>query len=365
MQLEQRKEVLNQLPTFAAETVDSIRALAQALATASDKRDGEAVVRQLRSLKFNGVSGYVEFTPEGDRKNPQFSMFNAQNKFQNGKIAWTDIGSTGTEVGSASLAMGVSGVCFAEAGCGLASPPEDTYPFPPSKIPAWGIVLIVCIPILTLLLVYFRLRYWRSRRSKKNIRAELEAFRDSVVGMRAADCNYIPKVTKNNGDIEEGTAATGTTKWMWKETAFAMANHNANDIYDANECWILYTADCSKKLEEAYKKGKKEFSPLPGYKVDFATMKQIKQKTGFQRDVQRVFVGAASTKDNGTTATIDMSKVEVGDKLPDDVAGEPQMVLCEGDVVQISKQRPDGWAFGTKVCVLFVCGRCMSVPFEA
>jgi hypothetical protein len=33
------------------------------------------------------------------------------------------------------------------------------------------------------------------------------------------------------------------------------------------------------------------------------------------------------------------------------------MVLVKGDVVQISKQRPDGWAFGTKVSTLSLSPR--------
>ena len=40
----------------------------------------------------------------------------------------------------------------------------------------------------------------------------------------------------------------------------------------------------------------------------------------------------------------------MGDKLPNELADEPVMVLVEGDVVQVSK-RQDGWAFGTKLYI--------------
>jgi len=46
---------------------------------------------------------------------------------------------------------------------------------------------------------------------------------------------------------------------------------------------------------------------------------------------------------------VDLGKVRKGETLPADLVGEPQMVLIEGDVVQISAQRDDGWTFGTKL----------------
>ena len=35
--------------------------------------------------------------------------------------------------------------------------------------------------------------------------------------------------------------------------------------------------------------------------------------------------------------------------LPKDLAGEPQMVMVKGDIIQVSKLRDDGWAFGSKM----------------
>jgi len=84
-----------------------------------------------------------------------------------------------------------------------------------------------------------------------------------------------------------------------------------------------------------------EYSPLPGYIVDFSAMIQTKVVTGFQREVQR-FVQQESFPPD-----IDLKDVQFGDELPVDLEGEPQMVLVTGDVIQIAKQRADGWAFGT------------------
>ena len=94
----------------AAETVDAIVAMAMAISRSAPLfRDGPRIVQELRSLSFEGVSGFVEFTEEGDRKNPQFSVLNGQSGTRNG-VNWTDVGSTGTDIGSTIIE---GSVCFA------------------------------------------------------------------------------------------------------------------------------------------------------------------------------------------------------------------------------------------------------------
>ena len=292
-QAARRKPVTTELPSFARETVDSIRALTTALATSSNKRDGSSVVRELRKLEFDGVSGRVAFTDSGDRKNPQYSIFNAQSVSADGILSWKEIGSTGTEVGSVSLTNGLQDVCFAESGCDLDEPPRDTYPVPPLPVPVWTIVVIATIAIL---LVALAIRYRRSSGRKRVIREELEALQQSVAGMRTAEKNYIPMVAKKqDGDIEQaldkksGRTAVETAQWMWQETTGYMDKHDTSQIYgDPSDCWILYSDKSTAKLEEAYKRRKAKVSPLPGYEVIFASMIQTKLATGFTRQVKRM-----------------------------------------------------------------------------
>jgi len=364
------KEVFPELPPFAAETVDSIVAMTKAISGSVDRRDGAFIVERLRQLSFDGVSGRLEFTANGDRKNPQYSIFNSQEGAVNTDISWTDIGSTGTEIGS--VVLGVNDVCFAGAPpvCGMENTPEDTYPEEPLKLPVWVSVIIA---LLGLLFVAVAIKYWRSHKSKKNIKAELEAFQKSIVGMRAALCDYVPKVSKSGeGDVEEAiTDLKGTIKvasqkkilWCWKETGQCMGQHDDAEIYgDPADCWIKYDSDASDQLEVAFQDKKKDIALMNGaYKVNFKDMKQTKVATGFVRDVIR---GEEKVKD--TDKELDLSKAQKGDRLPADLTGEPQMVLCEGDVIQISSQRPDGWAFGTKAS--FAWNRKLSVhtfpPFQ-
>ena len=350
----QGKQPLIELPTFAAEFVDSIRALTWALVNADDRNDGEAVVRTLRRVSFPGVSGQVELTEKGDRKDPKYSLFNAQSGSTDGYISWTDIGTTGTSIGSTVLDSGFQSVCFAHNGCGNRKPPSEKYPPIPDKLEAWVITLLLALGLLFLLAA---LKYWRSRRSKKNIKAQLDAFRDSVVGVRAAECKYIPRVKMTEVDLEKASGTDTVTvasveiaKWMWKETPHCMDQHSRGEIYgDPNDCWILYDANSATILEEAFQNDRCKVSPLPGYSVNLSNMEQTKEATGFTRQIQRVVESIAASDEGAEPKKVDLADVHIGDDLPEDLATEPRMVLVDGDLVQISQQRKDGWAFGTKV----------------
>lgn len=212
-----------------------------------------------------------------------------------------------------------------------------------------AIVLGVIIPAFCILFFCFclyRRRKIRKSRAQKRVieekETELEQFRNSVVGMRAATSDYVP-IAPTADNIKETARPPPKVQWCWKETDAFMAQHDPQDIYgNSDDCWIRYGN--TNEIEEAYQnqKGKGTFSPLPGYSLDFASFIQTKQATGFRRQVER-FVEQAGTAD------VDMSAVDVGKGLPTDLEGESQMILVKGDIIQISKQREDGWAFGSKL----------------
>jgi hypothetical protein len=176
--------------------------------------------------------------------------------------------------------------------------------------------------------------------------------------MRTAEKNYLPMVARDDDNVEhpKGTLTvqpTAKVQWCWKDTPHVMDQRDAEKLVgDPAHCWIKYNTDSNYKLEAAFQKQGRQanFSPMPGYVLDFTTMTLTQTATGFQRDVQRV-VECASQQDHGPK-TIDLKDAQVGETLPSDIRKEPQMVLVKGDVVQISKQRSDGWAFGTKVRML-------------
>ena len=340
------------LPPFAAETVDAIVAMTRAISDTYPNTDGAAIVRALRSQDFAGVSGRVQFTPEGDRLNPKYSLLNAQSLKGDGGADWTDVGTVDVVGDSVVLS---SSLCFAEVGCDPLETPSDSYPIPPTKLPIWAIVLIV---VLLMAFAFMTYKYYSSHMKKRNIKVELDAFRKSVVGMRAAERDHVPRISQGDG-VEQallpgsvavvGNISVGAI-WCWKETKSQMDRHDSNAIVgDPAECWIKYDDKSNAIIEKAHQDGIDfDCSPMPGYVISFPKMEQKKVSTGFTRAVNRVAVQQS--------ASIAAGVVQSERLMPKDLHGEPQMVLLEGDVVQISTQRDDGWAFGTKYVVNLIYG---------
>lgn len=220
-----------------------------------------------------------------------------------------------------------------------------------------GIIIPIFVVLFAVFLCYRRKKILQSRRQKDIIEAkeaELEAFRKSVVGMRIATKEYLPapslgcEMPKNMTGRLLISPSTPNITWCWRETDHMMSKHSAEEVYgDPSDCWIKYGRDVNGRMEAAYiEQGKKGiFSPLKEYVVDFESLIQTKTTTGFQRDVQRVVEGT-ETQDADVKG-VDLDAAQVGSRLPEDLSLEPQMVLVTGDIVQISSQRNDGWAFGT------------------
>lgn len=361
------------LPNFAPQLIDAILTIALTFASVMPDQyiEGDAVVAKMRNLTFDGVSGHIQFNDLGDLQNPQYSITQLQRI--GGNLEWVSVGISGNTPGTASFSKRL---CFPEAGCvtSLNAVPSDRYPVPPMRLPD-GVV--VAISVIAILLLAVAVKYWRSRRSKRNLKQELRAFQDSIVGMRTASVDYIPSVTLSYGsrhgsrffdavsdrniDVEQALPLQNFTLtikpqckavWCWKETPKFMSQHDDDSIDGdrATSLWIKYKEDCNSALEAAYQSGEKNLCPLPEYCVDFQKMIQTNLTTDFTREVKRTIVdpakrGSMELKDK----TVSLDAVRNGDQLPKDIRNEPQMCLVKGDIVQISKQRQDGWVFGTKL----------------
>ena len=268
---------------------------------------------------------------------------------------------------------------------------------PPVVLKSTKLAVGIIVPIIVIFILvffFYRRRKIRQARDRKKIiaaqEAELDAFRNSVVGMQVAQTQYIPFTSderisfmRSSGVLSIknlGSSLTSslpdnrddnsneTAIWCWQETEMMMNHHSDDEIVgDPTECFIKYDAKSNDLLEQAYKtqKGRGTCVPRDGYVVDFNTLIQTKTSTGFQREVKRVVDGNAldltfnkalldqdNTQKSTTSdsdSTVDLKQCVYGERLPADLKGEPQMVLVKGDIVQISKQRNDGWAFGTKL----------------
>ncbi|CAB9518513.1 polymerase 12 [Seminavis robusta] len=179
LQDEQKREgrpVMTNLPDSAADrTVDSVLALAKALARVSPEHrfNGTAVVDALRSHSFEGVSGSVEFDGNGDRANPRYTVMSFPHK-----------GGGFIPIGTAApgfVDIDLGKVCYAEVGCGVV-PPSATDPVVPWRLIGLAI-LGALLAILFPLACYLYKKHLPIKRRLKLLEEEIEAM-DSNEGAR-------------------------------------------------------------------------------------------------------------------------------------------------------------------------------------
>ena len=125
---------MTSISNYGSEAVDAVVTMAKALdaVPVADRRNGPLVKAAIQATNFAGVSGNVQFTPEGDRAAPKFTVLNLGRKF-GGEWSWTNVGSVGAVPGS--LALG--SLCWSDAlgGCSADGPPTDQFPIPEPVIP--------------------------------------------------------------------------------------------------------------------------------------------------------------------------------------------------------------------------------------
>lgn len=293
----------------------------------------------------------------------------------------------------------VDGACICEDNIPCACPCDaDKLVSTVNTTLLWA-VLVPLVIIFIAVFVWYRHRKIRKSRAQKAVIQEkeeqLEAFRNSLVGMRTATTHYMPKTIEASDDASPSDAPPlQKIQWCWKETCHMMSNHAPDTIAGhPADCWIKYDPSSNAMIEsafQAFSDSKKEanfktsvnysfkkltaFSPYQvdeskfvvcwdGYKVDVRDMRQVKEATGFERDIQRLVEVASPVPEMAPKdrKEINLSDVEVGNSLPDELDSEPQMVLVKGDIVQISSQRQDGWVSGLW-CLYRVCSSMLPIP---
>jgi ABC-type branched-subunit amino acid transport system substrate-binding protein len=177
-------DVMTELPDYTAEfLIDSILALVKALSSvprypSTLRRNGTLVTSKLRNLTFQGVSGNVSFTPEGDRLDPQYTIFNLQ--IVDGAPKWVEVGRAGTSSAEPKL----DSICFAVTGCNLESFPSDQYPVPAKTVEVW---VIAVITVMLVLLIAVGLKYEISRRKTLALKSSMSEIEKKMKAMQEID----------------------------------------------------------------------------------------------------------------------------------------------------------------------------------
>jgi ABC-type branched-subunit amino acid transport system substrate-binding protein len=173
------EENRTKMPNYYSENlVDAVVAALLAFNTTPRRlwKNATKVTKNLRALEFDGVSGRVSFTNEGDRKNPVFSIYNLQmNKA--GKLVWEIIGNV--EKNGNFTINEAKEICFAGSfGCNKEKKfPSDKYP----QDLEWWVFALSGLCVLFALALFSSFLFWvkwlRSNHSILEMNKRIESLR--------------------------------------------------------------------------------------------------------------------------------------------------------------------------------------------
>jgi poly [ADP-ribose] polymerase 10/14/15 len=244
-------------------------------------------------------------------------------------------------------------------------------------LPVWGTALIV-VGIVIIGICFFCVLCKSKNRHIKRIEGELQEFKNSVVGMRSVVQDFMP-VLEGAALMQDTPTQPQATRamWYWAEDASRLGSHNQNLIYPPH--WVQYAGGVAAELEEKYalyKNGKgqrlhqtdltdrisstgteaKSHGQDSGakYTIDFEDMKQINSKSKYERAILRREVPTEAPLAPAVTVTsasagMSFSASPSTNGIPKELAKEVFLALKTGSIVQVSKQRSDGWAYGNVI----------------
>jgi poly [ADP-ribose] polymerase 10/14/15 len=254
-----------------------------------------------------------------------------------------------------------------------------------------GIIITVVIIIAIIVCCFtmcFSGYWWRTQRSFKSLKKDLDELKNTMVGVLAVVQDYDPRkeqgaIVMGDPVVELGSspAPPGVmpqayrSYWYWAEDAGRLESHNQNDVYQPGN-FVKYAGSVIVEIEDAWSqwnagKGssrhKVNLSDRIGstgteqkahakesgvdFEIDFDKMQQINTKTGFGRTVFRrqVEITAAKPPTESNFRAAGSGGASGSKSLssrPADLQQEDFLVIYTGQLIQYSKKRPDGWAFG-------------------
>ena len=170
-------------------------------------------------------------------------------------------------------------------------------------------------------------------------------------------------------------ASIARARWWWGEDAGSIERHDVESVKQPGN-WVSYNTSVCVELDRYYHEYVKGAGPAEVevdladrigstgteqkainqstgvvFKIDLANMKQINKQSGFARKVlreEKVVEVVAPAIRIGAEARAAKSSTAAASK-PLEIAEESSLILYPGQLLQTSKQRPDGWAFGSVV----------------
>ena len=203
-----------------------------------------------------------------------------------------------------------------------------------------GIFAVLLLSALALMGGYM---YWQHAQHQKQMEIMAQELKDAIVGFKVCIKDHIPAAHSTGA---EAVDASQQGTWYWQEEVHRMGSHDAASIKQPH--WVAFTPDVQEQLEQALSTG--GTVTAAHYQVDTGKMEQMNVRTQFKRPVLR-----DTSEEGATRAAAVKRKVQPPppgadtQTRPEELWDQDGLLLRKDSIVQVSKQREDGWIYGSVV----------------
>ena len=203
-----------------------------------------------------------------------------------------------------------------------------------------GIFLGILLAALALMGAYM---YWQHAQHQKQMDAMAQELKDAIVGFKVCIKDHVP-AAHSTGAAAVDASQRGT--WYWQEEVHRMGSHAAASTKPPH--WVAFAPDVQEQLERALSTA--GTVAAAHYHIDTGKMEQMNMRTQFKRPVLR------DTSEAGATRAATMKQkgrvpLPGADTQtrPEELWDQDGLLLRKDSIVQVSKQREDGWIYGSVV----------------
>lgn len=385
---------------------DATNIPANAGAAADDSECLQSIIRGMRQA--DGTTGDVVIDANGDRLG-SYSILTIVDPAQHAGKVLLPVGTvTFQGDGTPDVDIDVSGVMWSDGTVGSPAPSDGDFSI--EQDPTVAIAVGVTFGVIVLALIPVVMRYRRNAQKARAELDKFSASMGEGVRQVVRRFDPTPLVrSRNSGDdadqqparersdsyVEAANPESAsvvlqpyTSKWYWEEDRPRLAKHNPHMVLTGTS-FVEYSGAVCAELERAYQEFKagnasaqhntdlteristtgneqKAFAADSGYKyiIDFQNLKQINARTRYQRNIRReeqqillpesvsITVPPSARPSESrrvspgrSAGRSDMSAGDV--TLPREIANQDLLSIYKGQLIQVSKQRTDGWTYGT------------------
>ena len=204
-----------------------------------------------------------------------------------------------------------------------------------------ALIVVICV-FAVFIVAGAAYMVWMHVQHQRAMDAMAQELKDAVVGFKVCVRDYVPAVHSTQQAAVD-VSSPGT--WYWQEEAHRMGQHPPHLTKQPN--WVAFESEIQNQLEQALGSG--GTVQHRHYAIDTGRNEQTNTRTGFKRPGLRDTSAEGQAHGETLKRKIQMPPGGWGEARPEELWDQDALLLRKDSIVQVSKQRDDGWIYGSVV----------------